>query len=154
MSIEFFNNHTKLKKVIYNLFNEDVEILNIINNNDYDLKQHMYQDNILTHNDGINYFSAYIAMNYIDENNGGLKLWNHSNNVGELKHNSLESFKNIDESEYDKFDINDFLINRLEPGDIQFIHCMTIRGYNKKLLNIPNNSIIVQYKTINNNKNI
>lgn len=155
--IDFFNKNLKLNKIVNNIFNEDVEITNIeafLKPAGTGREVPVHQDNQLFCVEDAKSFTAWIALNEIDSSNGGLKVWSHSNHLGLLKHKKsymLGTSKTIDESEYDKFGINNYIINSLKPGDIQFHHCLTIHGSEPNTSQKNRNVITVQYKAKNSN---
>lgn len=151
---DFFNNHQKLNKIASRLLNEDVEITNIESflKPTNGLEVPLHQDNRLFCVEDGKAFTAWISLDNIDKNNGGLKVWPYSNRLGLLKHRPsmmLGTSQTIDESEYDKFDKDGYIINNLSPGDIQFHHCMTIHASDQNKSLNSRNVLTIQYKAVN-----
>jgi len=153
--IDFFNNKTNLNKIVNRLLNEEVEITNIeafLKPAGSGREVPIHQDNKLFCVEDAKSFTAWIALDEIDSSNGGLKVWTNSNNLGLLKHRPsmmLGTSQTVDESEYDKFGIDSYIINKLKPGDIQYHHCLTIHGSDPNISDKKRNVITVQYKAKN-----
>lgn len=157
--VDFFKNHMKLNKIVNTLLGEKVEILAIeafLKPEGSGLDVPLHQDNELFCVEDEKAFTAWIALDNISEINGGLKLWTKSNNLGLLKHE--KSYKKgtsmtLEKSAIDIIGKNNFIINKLNPGDVQFHHCLTVHGSNKNKSDHSRNVITVQYKCINSNIN-
>ena len=107
-----------------------------------------HQDNNLWCLEKGDAFTCWIALDDIDEKNGGLKLWKRSHKVGALQHE--ESFKpgtsqTLREEEYQIVGgKNNYLVNKLKAGDIQFHHSLTVHGSDANLTDRSRRVLTVQ----------
>jgi phytanoyl-CoA hydroxylase len=141
--IDFVKKNSKLMEIINNLLGEkEVEIKvseAFLKPAGEGMESPIHQDNNLWCLKKGDAFTAWIALDEIDENNGGLKIFKESHKLGNLEHE--ESFapgtsQTVMKKEYPKFGgANNYIINKLNPGDIQFHHSLTIHGSNPNITN-------------------
>lgn len=117
----------------------------------------IHQDNALWCLENNEALTVCIALDKINKTNGGLKLWSKTQNLGDLKHRlsyKLGTSQTIDECEYSKFNLNDYIINDLEIGDIQIHNSRTIHSSEYNNSNKKRRSFVFGVKTKNNKLNI
>ena len=153
---EYFNNNTKLKNICKDLLNEeDIEVTGIeafLKPAGVGMESPIHQDNYLWCLEKPNALTCWVALDEIDGNNGGLKLYPGSHKLGLLNHipsYKLGTSQTIDEKEYDKFGINSYINNKLSPGDVQFHHSEMIHGSNENKTNNSRRVITFQVKPQN-----
>jgi len=140
--INYIKKNKQFMNTINNLIEDDVEIVAaeaFLKPANDGMLSPIHQDNNLWCLKKGNAFTAWIALDNINNKNGGLKLFKKSHKLGLLEHK--ESFVNgtsqtIKENEYHKFGgENNYIINVLKPGDVQFHHSLTVHGSNANLTN-------------------
>jgi len=159
--INFLNNNCKLMNILKNLLDtDDIEITEIqafykppFSN----MKSPIHQDNALWCLENNNALTVWVALDEVNKINGGLKLWSNTQNLGDLKHKlsyKLGTSQTIDECEYSKFDLNDYIINDLEIGDIQIHNSRTIHSSDYNNSTKQRRSFVFGVKNKNNKLNI
>lgn len=153
---KYFNNNIRLKNICKELLNEeDIEIMAIeafLKPAGVGMESPIHQDNYLWCLEKPNALTCWVALDEIDGDNGGLKLYPGSHKLGLLEH--TPSYKpgtsqTVDKEEYDKFDINSYINNKLLPGDVQFHHSEMIHGSNENRTNNSRRVITFQVKPKN-----
>jgi ectoine hydroxylase-related dioxygenase (phytanoyl-CoA dioxygenase family) len=158
--IDFFNQNNKLINKVKELLNDDIEIMAIeafLKPENDGKKVVAHQDNYLWCLEKGNALTAWIALDYIDESNGGLEYISESNLIGLLNHEPsyhLGTSQTISEKEYSKFENLPRVINSLKPGDIQFHHSLTIHSSSENISNKNRNAITVQFKAVSDKKDL
>ena len=57
----------------------------------------------------------------------------------------------VDESEFERLNVDHFTVNILKPGDIQYHHSIIVHGSDKNITQFDRNIITIQYCAISDN---
>jgi phytanoyl-CoA hydroxylase len=153
--LEFF----KTKKIFFEtarqLLQSEVEIIAIeafLKPAGYGKAVVIHQDNYLWCLEKGDALTIWIALDDIDEVNGGLKYYNGSHKCGLLEHEpsyKIGTSQTIKKEEYDKYKNCDIILNNLKAGDAQFHHSLTIHESDANNSTKSRRVITIQFKSIN-----
>lgn len=153
--LDFFNKKTNLIDRVKEMLNSEVEIMAIeafLKPAGTGMYVPIHQDNNLWCLKHGNALTAWIALDKINDKNGGLKLYENSHKIGDLNHIdswALGTSQTIDPHEYKKFGgLDNYILNDLNPGDIQFHHSMTVHGSEKNDSQYHRRVITIQFKSV------
>ena len=153
--IDFFKSK-KLEESVKKLLKSDeieiTEIQSFMKPSNTGLESPLHQDNALWCYNDSKCLTAWIALDSVSVENSGIKFYKKSHKLGILEH--VPSFKlgtsqTINEKEYSKFDTKNYVINSLEPGDVQFHHPSIIHGSDKNISEKSRNSLVCCFKDKN-----
>lgn len=158
--LDFFKKKKKIIEIVKNLLKDEVEIIAIeafLKPANTGKKVVVHQDNYLWCLENDNALTVWIALDEIDETNGGLRYYSKSHKLGLLDHEpsyKLGTSQTIKQKEFHKFNKCEKVINKLSPGDIQIHSALTIHDSKENISNKPRRVITVQFKSVNNKLDI